>query len=75
MPGQRIGYIRVSNLDQKPQPQLAGVQLDRIFADKSSGKDVKRPNSRSCCPTPEAATPSSCTAWTVSPETSSTCAP
>ncbi|GAP60785.1 transposon Tn21 resolvase [Arthrobacter sp. Hiyo1] len=43
MPGQRIGYIRVSNLDQKPQPQLAGVQLDRIFADKSSGKDVKRP--------------------------------
>jgi len=43
MKGQRIGYIRVSTFDQNPERQLEGVQVDRIFADKASGKDVKRP--------------------------------
>lgn len=43
MAGQRIGYIRVSTLDQNTQRQLEGVQLDRLFTDKASGKDVKRP--------------------------------
>ncbi len=43
MAGQRIGYIRVSSLDQNTQRQLEGVQLDRIFMDKASGKDTKRP--------------------------------
>ncbi len=43
MPGQRIGYIRVSSLDPNPQPQLTGIQLDRVFTDKASGKDAKRP--------------------------------
>ena len=43
MTGQRIGYIRVSTLDQNTQRQLEGVQLDRLFTDKASGKDVKRP--------------------------------
>lgn len=43
MAGQRIGYIRVSSLDQNTQRQLEGVQLDRVFADKASGKDTKRP--------------------------------
>jgi DNA invertase Pin-like site-specific DNA recombinase len=43
MAGQRIGYIRVSSLDQNTQRQLEGVQLDRIFTDKASGKDTKRP--------------------------------
>ncbi len=42
MAGQRIGYIRVSSLDQNTQRQLEGVQLDRIFTDKASGKDTKR---------------------------------
>jgi hypothetical protein len=42
-PGQRIGYIRVSRLDRNTQRQLEGVQLDRIFTDKASGKDTKRP--------------------------------
>ena len=43
MAGQRIGYIRVSTLDQNTQRQLEGVQLDRLYTDKASGKDVKRP--------------------------------
>jgi predicted site-specific integrase-resolvase len=43
MAGQRIGYIRVSGLDQNTQRQLEGVALDRIFTDKASGKDTRRP--------------------------------
>jgi DNA invertase Pin-like site-specific DNA recombinase len=43
MPGQRIGYIRVSSFDQNPDRQLGDISLDKIFTDKASGKDVKRP--------------------------------
>jgi DNA invertase Pin-like site-specific DNA recombinase len=43
MAGQRIGYIRVSSLDQNTVRQLEGVQLERIYTDKASGKDTKRP--------------------------------
>lgn len=43
MTGQRIGYVRVSTFDQNPERQLEGIQVDRIFTDKASGKDVKRP--------------------------------
>jgi DNA invertase Pin-like site-specific DNA recombinase len=43
MSGQRIGYIRVSTIDQNPERQLEHVQIDRAFADKASGRDVKRP--------------------------------
>ncbi len=43
MGGQCIGYIRVSGLDQRTDRQLEGVELDRLFTDKASGKDVKRP--------------------------------
>ncbi|MBG6218727.1 DNA invertase Pin-like site-specific DNA recombinase [Arthrobacter sp. CAN_A6] len=43
MAGQRIGYVRVSSLDQNPQRQLEGIELDRVFTDKASGKDTKRP--------------------------------
>ena len=43
MSGQRIGYIRVSTLDQHTERQLDGIQLDKIFTDKASGKDTKRP--------------------------------
>lgn len=43
MKGQRIGYIRVSSYDQNPERQLEQVQLDRIFSDQASGKDVHRP--------------------------------
>jgi DNA invertase Pin-like site-specific DNA recombinase len=43
MPGQRIGYIRVSTTDQNTQRQLDGHQLDRLFTDRLSGKDTARP--------------------------------
>ena len=42
MTGQRIGYVRVSTLDQNPERQLEGIEVDRIFTDKASGKDVHR---------------------------------
>lgn len=43
MQGQRIGYVRVSSLDQNVDRQLEGVQVAKVFTDKASGKDVKRP--------------------------------
>lgn len=43
MKGQRIGYTRVSTLEQNPERQLDGVRVDRVFTDKASGKDTKRP--------------------------------
>lgn len=41
--GKRVGYIRVSSLDQNAERQLEGVDLDKRFTDKASGKDTKRP--------------------------------
>ena len=41
--GQRCGYVRVSSYDQNPERQLEGIQLDRVFTDKASGKDTQRP--------------------------------
>jgi len=38
----RIGYIRVSSLDQNADRQLDGADLDKRFTDKASGKDTKR---------------------------------
>src|SRR5215217_7670927 len=43
MTGQRVGYIRVSTLDQEVGRQLEGLDLDRTFIDQASGKDTKRP--------------------------------
>ena len=41
--GQKIGYVRVSSVDQNDARQLDGLTLDKIFTDKASGKDVHRP--------------------------------
>ena len=41
--GQRIGYVRVSSVDQNDARQLDGMALDRTFRDKASGKDTDRP--------------------------------
>jgi DNA invertase Pin-like site-specific DNA recombinase len=41
--GKRIGYIRVSSIDQNTVRQLDGVQVDKVFTDKASGKDTNRP--------------------------------
>ena len=43
MQGHRIGYIRVSTIDQSEARQLEGIALDKVFLDKASGKDTKRP--------------------------------
>ena len=43
MKGHRIGYIRVSSYDQNLERQLDGVPVDKVFEDKVSGKDKKRP--------------------------------
>jgi DNA invertase Pin-like site-specific DNA recombinase len=41
--GQRVGYIRVSSVDQNTERQLDGVPVDEVFTDKASGKDTQRP--------------------------------
>ena len=41
--GQRVGYVRVSSFDQNPERQLDQVQVDKVFTDKASGKDMQRP--------------------------------
>jgi DNA invertase Pin-like site-specific DNA recombinase len=41
--GKRVGYIRVSSVDQNEMRQIEGVELDKRFMDKASGKDTKRP--------------------------------
>ena len=43
MPGQRIGYVRVSSIDQNPERQLEQIPLDQVFTDQASGKDTQRP--------------------------------
>jgi DNA invertase Pin-like site-specific DNA recombinase len=43
MHGQRLGYIRISTLDQHTERQLDGIEVDKTFTDKASGKDTKRP--------------------------------
>jgi hypothetical protein len=39
--GKPIGYTRVSSLDQNPARQLDQTQVDRVFTDQASGKDVR----------------------------------
>jgi DNA invertase Pin-like site-specific DNA recombinase len=43
MTGQRIGYKRVSTVEQNTARQLDGVPVDKTFEDKRSGKDRDRP--------------------------------
>ncbi|MCM3884820.1 recombinase family protein [Frankia sp. R82] len=39
----RVGYVRVSSADQHTVRQLDGIEADRLFVDKASGKDSDRP--------------------------------
>jgi DNA invertase Pin-like site-specific DNA recombinase len=41
--GQHVGYVRVSSVDQNTDRQLDGVELERTFTDRASGKDTDRP--------------------------------
>jgi DNA invertase Pin-like site-specific DNA recombinase len=43
MAGQRIGYVRVSTVEQNAGRQLDGVALDCTFTDRASGRDANRP--------------------------------
>ena len=43
MKGQRIGYVRVSTTEQNTDRQLEGLPVDRVFTDRASGKDTRRP--------------------------------
>ncbi|MGH3901990.1 MAG: recombinase family protein [Pseudonocardiaceae bacterium] len=39
----RVGYVRVSSVDQNTVRQLDGITVERTFTDKASGKDTARP--------------------------------
>jgi DNA invertase Pin-like site-specific DNA recombinase len=39
----RLGYLRVSTVDQNTTRQLDGIPVDKIFEDHASGKDTNRP--------------------------------
>lgn len=39
----RVGYIRVSTVDQNTDRQLDGVDVERVFTDKVTGKNAERP--------------------------------
>ena len=41
--GQRVGYVRVSTFEQNEKRQLEGIDVDRTFTDKASGKSLDRP--------------------------------
>lgn len=43
MKGHKVGYVRVSSVDQNIGRQLEGIDVDRIFVDKASGKNTVRP--------------------------------
>lgn len=43
MAGKKIGYIRVSSIDQNPDRQLEGVKLDKKFIEHASGRNTQRP--------------------------------
>ena len=38
--GETVGYIRISALDQNTARQLDGIDLDKCFIDKASGKSI-----------------------------------
>ena len=71
--GQRIGYVRVSTLEQNDQRQLEGQVLDQVFTDHASGKNTQRPKLEELIRFARAGTPSWCIPWTAWPGTWMTC--
>lgn len=39
-----MGYVRVSSFEQNESRQLEGMELDRVFMDKASAKNIQRPH-------------------------------
>jgi DNA invertase Pin-like site-specific DNA recombinase len=71
--GQRIGYVRVSTLDQNERRQLEGQVLDPVFTDKASGRDTGRPQLTELLRFARDGDTCWCTAWTGLPATWMTC--
>jgi len=46
--GHDVGYIRVSSFSQNTDRQLDGIELEKIFEEKASAKDAKRPVLQEC---------------------------
>jgi DNA invertase Pin-like site-specific DNA recombinase len=44
--GQRVGYARVSCVDQNADRQLEQLHADKVFIDQASGRDTERPQLR-----------------------------
>lgn len=44
----RVGYVRVSCVDQNLDRQLVGLDVEKVFEDKASGKDKARPGLQAC---------------------------
>ncbi|HIJ34352.1 MAG TPA: recombinase family protein, partial [Gammaproteobacteria bacterium] len=44
----QIGYTRVSSYSQNTDRQLTGIDLDKVFTEKASAKDAKRPQLLEC---------------------------
>ncbi len=44
----QIGYVRVSTVEQNTDRQLDGMELDRIFTEKISGRSMNRPKLQEC---------------------------
>jgi DNA invertase Pin-like site-specific DNA recombinase len=41
--GQRIGYVRVSSIDQNADRQLKHLNADKVHMDQASGRDTDQP--------------------------------
>jgi len=46
--GHKIGYIRVSSVGQNTERQLDGITLEKVFKEKASAKNRKRPVLEDC---------------------------
>jgi len=44
----KVGYMRVSSVDQSLDRRLDGIKLDRVYEEKISGKDRERPQLKEC---------------------------
>lgn len=43
-----VGYIRVSSYSQNTDRQLRDIELDKVFEEKASAKNAKRPQLEAC---------------------------
>ena len=46
--GHNVGYVRVSSIAQNLDRQLNGIELDKVYTEKASAKDTKRPVLNDC---------------------------